>query len=410
MSDKFTHPDLQQLMADKPNFPTTAPQTLNSFFLHHSHLTRGFSPAPPPPPLPKFQPLQLVLTDPTGLPDELLHFGCSDNSTTAGGVGSSTGTAAISSAPFLRRNKLIMDSEWCPYGNDVVGGSINGANSRWPRQETLTLLEIRSRLDSKFKESNQKGPLWDQVSRMMAEEHGYKRSGKKCKEKFDNLYKYYKKTKEGKTGRHDGKHYRFFRQLEAIYGQSNDQLSSPIIESNFYRNSATGSETPPPGKLPGENHQEPPSNNHQEAGGMSLSFSISSDFETSSSGNYHDDDLSAIAFMMNQRKVEKSRENDMSKGEGGVNKLGGSWREEVEKMVDMKLSTLMEVQENWMEKIMASVEDGEKERIVKEEEWRKQEVARFDHEMREFCARERDWLHARELAFMEIVKKFAGKG
>ena len=58
----------------------------------------------------------------------------------------------------------MMDGEWCPYGNDVVGGS-NGANSRWPRQETLTLLEIRSRLDSKFKESNQKGPLWDQVSR-----------------------------------------------------------------------------------------------------------------------------------------------------------------------------------------------------------------------------------------------------
>ncbi|KAE9612457.1 putative transcription factor Trihelix family [Lupinus albus] len=36
---------------------------------------------------------------------------------------------------------------------------------RWPRQETLTLLEIRSRLHPKFKEANQKGPLWDEVSR-----------------------------------------------------------------------------------------------------------------------------------------------------------------------------------------------------------------------------------------------------
>lgn len=41
----------------------------------------------------------------------------------------------------------------------------DGGNGRWPRQETLTLLEIRSRLDSKFKEANQKGPLWDEVSR-----------------------------------------------------------------------------------------------------------------------------------------------------------------------------------------------------------------------------------------------------
>jgi len=39
------------------------------------------------------------------------------------------------------------------------------STGRWPRQETLTLLEIRSRLDPKFKEANHKGPLWDEVSR-----------------------------------------------------------------------------------------------------------------------------------------------------------------------------------------------------------------------------------------------------
>jgi hypothetical protein len=41
----------------------------------------------------------------------------------------------------------------------------DGGTGRWPRQETLTLLEVRSRLDPKFKEANQKGPLWDEVSR-----------------------------------------------------------------------------------------------------------------------------------------------------------------------------------------------------------------------------------------------------
>lgn len=44
----------------------------------------------------------------------------------------------------------------------------DGASARWPRQETLTLLEIRSRLDSRFREANQKGPLWDEVSRYPA--------------------------------------------------------------------------------------------------------------------------------------------------------------------------------------------------------------------------------------------------
>lgn len=42
---------------------------------------------------------------------------------------------------------------------------------RWPRQETLALLEIRSRLDPCFKEatsSNHKAPLWDEISRYVS--------------------------------------------------------------------------------------------------------------------------------------------------------------------------------------------------------------------------------------------------
>lgn len=49
---------------------------------------------------------------------------------------------------------------------EIGGGS--GGNCRWPRQETLTLLEVRSSLDSKFKEANHKGPLWDEVSRSLS--------------------------------------------------------------------------------------------------------------------------------------------------------------------------------------------------------------------------------------------------
>lgn len=51
--------------------------------------------------------------------------------------------------------------------NNNGSNDVGNSGSRWPRQETLTLLEIRSRLDSKFKETNQKGPLWDEVSRLI---------------------------------------------------------------------------------------------------------------------------------------------------------------------------------------------------------------------------------------------------
>lgn len=54
----------------------------------------------------------------------------------------------------------VVDMESSGWGNTNESG-----NGRWPRQETLTLLEIRSRLDSKFKEANHKKPLWDEVSR-----------------------------------------------------------------------------------------------------------------------------------------------------------------------------------------------------------------------------------------------------
>ena len=49
---------------------------------------------------------------------------------------------------------------------------------------------------------------------------GYKRSAKKCREKFENVDKYYKRTKDGRAGRGDGKAYRFFSELEALHGAS----------------------------------------------------------------------------------------------------------------------------------------------------------------------------------------------
>lgn len=45
---------------------------------------------------------------------------------------------------------------------DFGGG---GGGNRWPRQETLALLKIRSDMDAAFRDSSLKGPLWEEVSR-----------------------------------------------------------------------------------------------------------------------------------------------------------------------------------------------------------------------------------------------------
>jgi len=37
--------------------------------------------------------------------------------------------------------------------------------NRWPKQETLALLEIRSDMDVAFRDSVVKAPLWEEVSR-----------------------------------------------------------------------------------------------------------------------------------------------------------------------------------------------------------------------------------------------------
>ncbi|KAJ8424150.1 hypothetical protein Cgig2_009149 [Carnegiea gigantea] len=232
----------------------------------------------------------------------------------------------------------------------------DGSCARWPRQETLTLLEVRSRLDHKFKESNQKSPLWDQVARIMSDEHGYHRSGKKCREKFENLYKYYKKTKEGKAGRQDGKHYRFFRQLEALYGSSNPT-------STAYN------------QIPRNNPHF--CNDHQPNNSLSLSTS-SDDFDASSSDG---DDLASIESNGSRKK-----------------RKGTCWKAKIQEFIDMHMKKMMEKQETWFEKMMSTMEGREQEMMARQEERRRQEAAWVEREQK-FWA----WIEARDSTLLKAL-------
>ncbi|KAJ9546002.1 hypothetical protein OSB04_025709 [Centaurea solstitialis] len=213
-------------------------------------------------------------------------------------------------------------------GGGGGGGGINlnnhGTNNyaasttiRWPRQETLTLLEIRSRLDPCFREassSNHKAPLWDEISRIMNDEYGYQRSGRKCKEKFENLYKYYKKTKDGKVGKHDGKHYRFFGQLEALFGdqQRATTVVYPTTQSNY------------------------------------------------SSESY-----------------EKNRRTDFEYSEAETD---DEFMVAIQDSIESQLSKMMGKQDEWGERILSAMDRKDRERVVRDEEWRKREADRLARE------------------------------
>lgn len=359
--------DLRQFMNTRPHFPPI-PHHSDLFPAHHHH--RTLTPA---------QPYDLMMVG-RQVTHDMMSRGLHDFVTdSAAPPPTTTATNTNTVVPTSNATLTGLDADAACLGGDASTG-------RWPRQETLTLLEIRSRLDSKFKEANQKGPLWDEVSRIMSEEHGYQRSGKKCREKFENLYKYYKKTKEGKAGRQDGKHYRFFRQLEALYGDTSNAVSVPenhLAGSSLTFHTATNLNIATQNQ---EIFQTPKLCD-------SLSLSNSSDFDTSSS---EDDDHNNTGPTENGSTDKKNRRSRRS------------WKVKIKDFIDSQMRKLMEKQEAWLEKMLKALEHKEQERILREEEWRKQEAARLDREHK-FWATQRAWIEARDAALMDTLQKLTGR-
>ena len=57
----------------------------------------------------------------------------------------------------------------CVPDDDMLGGNSGGGlgsgGNRWPREETLALIRIRSEMDATFRDATLKSPLWEEVSR-----------------------------------------------------------------------------------------------------------------------------------------------------------------------------------------------------------------------------------------------------
>ncbi|XP_022720059.1 trihelix transcription factor GTL2-like [Durio zibethinus] len=94
---------------------------------------------------------------------------------------------------------------------------------RWPRDEVLTLINLRCSLYNNGDHNKEgaviKAPLWERISQGMLE-LGYKRSAKRCKEKWENINKYFRKTKDVNKKRSlDSRTCPYFHQLSTLYNQ-----------------------------------------------------------------------------------------------------------------------------------------------------------------------------------------------
>ncbi|XP_045806496.1 trihelix transcription factor DF1-like isoform X1 [Trifolium pratense] len=108
-------------------------------------------------------------------------------------------------------------------------------NNRWPDAEVQALIAVRTALEYKFSHMGSKGSsIWEEISDAMRD-RGYNRSAKKCKEKWENINKYYKRTVgSGRKRPLNSKTCSYFNELDNLYrnGYSNSLGDALTITNN----------------------------------------------------------------------------------------------------------------------------------------------------------------------------------
>ncbi|KAJ8531268.1 hypothetical protein K7X08_026702 [Anisodus acutangulus] len=299
----------------------------------------------------------------------------------------------------------------------------SGGGNRWPRQETIALLNIRSDMDVVFRDSSLKGPLWEQVSRKMAE-LGYQRSAKKCKEKFENVSKYHKRTKDGRASKADGKTYRFFEQLEILENTSSHQHSlltpsnslplPPPLEAtpiNMAMPMPTGNVQVPTSQGTTTHHvtvsSEPqPSNpfepSHQNTTIPHQNVPSSQPVVNPINNNPHQVNATNLPSHQNISAMSYSTSSSTSSDEDiqKRHKKKRKWKDFVQQLT----KDVIDKQEEMQSKLMQVLEKRERDWIVREEARRVQETARMKRE-HDLLVQERSMAAAKDAAMISFIQK-----
>lgn len=203
-------------------------------------------------------------------------------------------------------------------------------------------------------------------------ELGYNRSAKKCKEKFENIYKYHKRTKGGRTSRHNGKNYRFFEQLELLDAQFS-MPSTPLNQIPSYAVETAAAATT--------------------AAAMGKGVSCSQDFSIPSSSQGPD-----AEFLSASMSTASSSGKD---SDGSVRR-----KRKLADYLERLMKDVLQKQEDLLNKFLEAIEKCEKDRIAREEAWKVQETARIKREQ-EFLAQERAIAAAKDAAVLAFLQKIS---
>ncbi|KAL0696112.1 hypothetical protein Bca4012_063292 [Brassica carinata] len=317
----------------------------------------------------------------------------------------------ISSRPPANMEELMRFSAAADDGGGLGGGggsSSSSSGNRWPREETLALLRIRSEMDSTFRDATLKAPLWEHVSRKLLE-LGYKRSAKKCKEKFENVQKYYKRTKETRGGRHEGKAYKFFSQLEALNTTppSSSLDATPLSVANPIQPPPSSSQFPVfplPQTQPHSvsftpNVAPPPPAPATAPAPMGPTFpgvTFSSHSSSTASGMGSDDEDDEDIMDVDQAGPSSRKRKRGNRG-------GGKMMELFEGLVRQVMQKQSAMQRSFLE----ALEKREQERLDREEAWKRQEMSRLARE-HEIMAQERAASASRDAAIISLIQKITG--
>jgi len=315
-----------------------------------------------------------------------------------------------------------------------------GAGNRWPRRETLALIKIRAEMDSNFRDSGLKGPLWEDVSRKLGD-LGYQRSAKKCKEKFENIHKYYKKTKDGRAGRQDGKNYRFFSELEAIYGggagqhmssshapaAAAPQLQHHVAGPDLHGSNAAAAAVLLMGTTAGGFHAAPAAaagladgtpvsriaaaqrtiadrTAELSASGVTLTDSSEDDYEELAPVPAAVGGAGAAAPGPENHDSSSKKKRKRLDDHGKLLMMRSSSSSSKLKSLESVVKKLMDQQEVMQRKFLEAIERREQDRMVREEASKRQEMARLtrDHELR---AQQHAVAASRDAALVAFLQK-----
>ncbi|XP_044475665.1 trihelix transcription factor DF1-like [Mangifera indica] len=278
--------------------------------------------------------------------------------------------------------------------------------NRWPRQETVALLKIRSDMDVAFRDASVKGPLWEEVSRKLAE-LGYNRSAKKCKEKFENVFKYHRRTKDGRSSKSHGKTYRFYDQLEAFEHYQAASLPSPTPPPPQTPKSqpaaavaAALSASMPVAQIITITSTVPSTTTTRSLAAPSFPTTNLPSAQVTNPPNYPS--FQNISTDLRSNSTSSATSSDLEFG--ARRKRKRKWRDFFERL----MKEVVDKQEELQKKFLEAIEKREHERMVREEAWRMQEMTRINRE-REILAQERSIVAAKDAAVMAFLQKLSNQ-